>query len=623
MKRNRLICFLAIMSLVLGFVSCKTGANDVNDGKFAVSITAEGPGTVEMKDSSGKILSSGSRVQKGEKVLFYAKTDYSVAHIEKWIGVGKPVKRRKSLSLNVERDLNIIVVFKEGVLETYNIEFMAENGGGVVRGFVVNGSEEEEVASPYDAVKDEKLIFRAEPSKHSLVNASSDWTGSADLQVKSSSNNLEAELVVKKEAKIKVRFSVEAVKLTFNAHEDNGTVHAILQDQSEMQRPGVLTVPKGSEVRFIAKPKENYSAVFAGARKVKPNEAILKMEKDATVTVSFDSLVDVNIFGVQNGVEFPKGMEDELNGHLDKSFCIGRYPVTYELWYKVREFAERRGYEFGIFCGMGGYVGQGRLGVPPKDLGLPPTSLNKNHPVTVVDWPAAIIWCNAYSEWAGLEPVYYTDASLKTPVKCTNNAELLYAVNNCVVKEDANGYRMLTADEWEFAARLTLDTVNAVPDGNGSFFYVNVNNNKYYFTKGDSACGALKNYQDKDATQEVAYVYIEHEEPANGESSEVGKKKPSSLGLYDITGNAKTWVFDNPSTSYFKPFLGVWQEPTYYRCIRGASFGAPPPEAVDIYKKPKVEIETICIGYCKAAYIGVWMGGGFALGLRVGRNLDN
>lgn len=623
MKNNRLVSFLTLVSLVLGlgFISCKIKPGGAGDGKFAVNINPAGPGRVQMKDSNGKILSSGYRAQKGEKVLFYAEADPD-SYIEKWTGLDKPVGRKKSLSVNVERDLNITVVFKEGVLETYNVAFAAENGGGLVRGFVINGSAEEEVASPYEAVKDEKLIFRAEPEKNRFVNAASDWKGSADLQVKPASGNLEAELVVKKDVSIKVKFSEKTVMLTFNAVTDNGSVSARIQNQTGVYPPGILQVPVGSEVTFTASPKPQYSAVFAGAQKTKPNEAVLKAEEDCTVTVSFDSLIDVKIFNVQNGVEFPKGMNDGLDGSLSKSFRIDRFSVTYDLWHKVRSFAEQRGYEFGIFCGLGGYVGEGRLGVPPKDLGKPPTEVNKKHPVTVIDWPAAVVWCNAYSEMAGLEPVYYTDSSFTEPIRRTNNSNLLFTVNNCAVKESADGYRMLKNDEWEFAARLTFDTANAVPDGSGGFFSINVNNSKYYFTKGDSACGALKNYKDKEAVQEVAHVYARWEDPREGETVEVGTKKQSSLGLYDMIGNTQTWVFDNPSDSYFKPLPGAYPEPSYYRCIRGAAFGTPPPEAVDIYNKPLVTIPAVCIGYSQD-YVGIWQGGGFGIGLRIGRNLDD
>jgi hypothetical protein len=58
----------------------------------------------------------------------------------------------------------------------------------------------------------------------------------------------------------------------------------------------------------------------------------------------------------------------------------------------------------------------------------------------------ALLWCNAYSEMAGLEPVYYTDSGCTTLLS-SSTATQVYR------KDTANGFRLPTEKEWEFAAR--------------------------------------------------------------------------------------------------------------------------------------------------------------------------
>ena len=92
-------------------------------------------------------------------------------------------------------------------------------------------------------------------------------------------------------------------------------------------------------------------------------------------------------------------------------FEIGKTEITYQTWYDVYKWAtdETRGdkrYRF---------TDSGREGNAGTD-GAEPTS-KKNQPVTKITWYNAVIWCNALSEKAGLEPVYYFDGQIARDVR--------------------------------------------------------------------------------------------------------------------------------------------------------------------------------------------------------------
>jgi len=142
-------------------------------------------------------------------------------------------------------------------------------------------------------------------------------------------------------------------------------------------------------------------------------------------------------------------------------FFIGKYEVTQGLWKSV-------------------------MGNNPSDF-----TGDENLPVENVSWYDAIEFCNKLSEKEGLQKVYSGSGK------------------NIMMNMNANGYRLPTEAEWEYAAR----------GGNLS---------KGYEYSGSNNAG------------DVAW----YEYNSGSKTHPVGQKQPNELGIYDMSGNVLEWCWD-------------------------------------------------------------------------------
>lgn len=119
------------------------------------------------------------------------------------------------------------------------------------------------------------------------------------------------------------------------------------------------------------------------------------------------------------------------------------------------------------------------------------------NPVEQVRWSDAVRFCNARSRLDGLEPCYDLD---------TWGCDFA-----------ANGYRLPTEAEWEYACRAGAKTA-------------------YFFAD--------------DSSKLADYAWFDQN--SNGRPHPVGQKRPNPWGLYDMHGNVWQWCNDFYAVDYYE-----------------------------------------------------------------------
>ena len=156
-------------------------------------------------------------------------------------------------------------------------------------------------------------------------------------------------------------------------------------------------------------------------------------------------------------------------------FLMSKFPVTQELYFTITQIT-------------------------------PSAFIGPQKPVESVSWRDAVLFCNLLSEREGLNPCYFTNPA---------SGELEFIVG-------ANGYRLPTEAEWEYACKA-------------------------------GTSGAR--YGDLD---QIAW----YKNNSGGTTRPVGEKQPNPWGLYDMLGNVWEWCSD------------IYDETVYgsYRVLRGGGW---------------------------------------------------
>jgi formylglycine-generating enzyme required for sulfatase activity len=195
-----------------------------------------------------------------------------------------------------------------------------------------------------------------------------------------------------------------------------------------------------------------------------------------------DGFLRINGGTFMMGSPASEGNNDEKPQHqvTISSFCMGKYEVT------QREYEEV-------------------MRTNPSNFKGP------NLPVEQVSWFDAIEYCNKRSLKEGLTPAYTLSGSVDNRTVTWNRS--------------ANGYRLPTEAEWEYACRAGTTT-------------------RYWSGNDETSLAGKANVADLTVKEIYPDWTIVNIRDGYAKTSPVGSFSPNPWGLYDMHGNVYEWCWD-------------------------------------------------------------------------------